>query len=126
MPPAVAQRPSGIHSPTATPLPRRGELVDLNDPALKPPVLVARTVRPPYPQVALARGLSGTVVLNALVDERGRVVEIALVKTSAPGLGFEDAAMRYVHSRVYRPATKRGVPVRVRVPIVVEFQLPAR
>jgi hypothetical protein len=66
------------------------------------------------------------VWLDALVDETGRVVEIALVRTSAPGLGLEDAAMRYVNSRVYRPATKRGVRVRVRLPIKVEFQLPAR
>jgi hypothetical protein len=60
------------------------------------------------------------------VDETGRVTEIALVRSSAPGLGFEDAAMRQLHSRVYRPATKQGVPVKVRLPITVEFRLPQR
>jgi TonB family protein len=74
----------------------------------------------------LARRLSGTVWVNALVDETGRVTEVALVRSSAPGLGFEDAAMRQLHSRVYRPAMKRGVPVKVRLPIKVEFHLGAR
>jgi TonB family protein len=87
---------------------------------------VSQTRRPPYPPLAVARGVSGTVWLNALVDETGRAVEIALVRTSAPGLGFEDAAMTHVHSRAYRPATKQGVPVRVRLPITVEFQAPER
>jgi hypothetical protein len=41
-------------------------------------------------------------------------------------LSFEDAAARWVRTRVYRPATKQGVPVRVWLPIVVEFRLPDR
>jgi TonB family protein len=125
---ALPSRRNGeaIRPPTGPPPPRRGELADLNEPGVTPPVLLSRTGRPAYPTLALARGLSGTVVLSALVDEKGRVVEVALVRSSAPGLGFEDAAMTYVHSRVYRPATKRGVRVRVRLPLTVEFQLPAR
>ncbi len=98
----------------------------MNDPGVTPPVLVSGTSRPPYPPLALARGLSGTVSLNALVDETGHVVEVALVRTSAPGVGFEGAAMAQVHSRVYRPARKRGVPVRVRLPIEVQFDVLGR
>ncbi len=120
------QRRDEIRPPKLPPPPRRGELVNVNDPGVRPPVLVSRTRRPPYPPLALARGLSGTVWLDALVDETGRVVEIALVRTSAPGLGFEAAAMTHVYSRVYRPARKRGVPVRVRLPIEVQFQLAGR
>ena len=123
-----SERPSpGLNPKAPTPArvtqPRRVELVDVNAPGVTPPVLVSRTRRSPYPPLALARGVSGTVWLNALVDETGRVSEIALVGTSAPGLGFEDAAMTQVHSRLYRPATKGGVPVRVRLPIKVEFEI---
>jgi protein TonB len=108
---------------TPPPPPRRGDLVDVNDPGVTPPA-IASEGRSPYPPLALERRLSGTVWLKALVDETGRVVEVALVRTSAPGLGFEDAAIALVRSRVYTPATMQGVPVRVRLPIKVEFRAP--
>jgi TonB family protein len=100
-------------------------MVEANDPALTRPVLVTQT-RPRYPPLALERRISGTVSLNALVDETGAVTEVSLVRASPRGLGFEDAATRYVRTRVYRPATKQGVPVRVWLPIVVEFKHPGR
>jgi TonB family protein len=100
-------------------------MVDVNDPGLTRPVPVTQT-RPRYPPLALERRLSGTVWLNALVDDTGAVIEVSLVRASPRGLGFEDAATRYVRARVYRPATKQGVPVRVWLPIVVEFRHPDR
>jgi hypothetical protein len=56
------------------------------------------------------------------VDETGAVVEVSRVRASPPGLGFEDMATRCVLSRVYRPARKQDVPVRVRLPVRIEFQ----
>jgi TonB family protein len=69
----------------------------------------------------MRRRVSGTVWVRALVDETGAVTEVTLDRASPTGLGFEDAAMRSVRTRVYRPGTKRGVPVRVWLPIAVEF-----
>ncbi len=122
----AAPVPAAGAEPPPTPAPvQRGALVEANDPGLTRPVLVTQT-RPRYPPLALERRISGTVSLNALVDETGAVAEVSLVRASPRGLGFEDAATRYVRTRVYRPATKQGVPVRVWLPIVVEFQHPGR
>jgi len=122
----TAPVPAAAAEPPSTPSPvQRGAMVDVNDPGLTRPVPVTQT-RPRYPPLALERRLSGTVWLEALVDETGAVVEVSLVRASPRGLGFEDAATRYVRTRVYRPATKQGVPVRVRLPIVVEFRHPGR
>jgi protein TonB len=119
--------PLGVAEPLSTPPPpvRAGELVDVNDPALTAPVALTRTA-PRYPPLAMERRLTGTVRLRALVDETGAVVEVALVNATPRGQGFEDAAMRHARTRVYRPATKQGVPVRVWLPIVVEFRLPGQ
>ena len=119
VPAAAAELP-----PTPSPV-QRGALVDVNDPGLTRPVPATQT-RPRYPPLALERRLSGTVWLQALVDETGAVVEVSLVRASPQGLGFEDAATRFVRTRVYRPAMKEGVPVRVWLPIVVEFRHPGR
>ncbi len=114
--PAPTRRPA-----TLPPPPRHGELADVNDPGLTAPVVLSQSC-PPYPPVALERRLSGTVWLTALVDETGAVVEVSRVRASPRGVGFEAAATRCVLSRVYRPATKQDVPVRVRLPIRIEFQ----
>ncbi len=89
---------------------------------------VGSLVRPPH-IVEMVRAIDEKKPLppgafdNALT---GAVAEVSLVRASPRGMGFEDAATRYVRTRVYRPATKQGVPVRVWLPIVVEFQHPGR
>jgi protein TonB len=94
--------------------------VEWNDPDLTRPVPVSATP-PSYPPLAFQRRVSGTVWLRALVDENGAVADASVDRASPTGLGFEGAAMKSVRTRVYRPATKRGVPVRVWLPIAVEF-----
>jgi TonB family protein len=100
-------------------------MADVNDPGLTRPVPVTQT-QPRYPPSALQHRLSGTVWLNALVDETGAVIEVSLVRASPRRLDFEGAATTWLRQRVYRPATTQGVPVRVWVPVVVEFRPPAR
>lgn len=108
----------------AAPVPvERGTLVDLADPGVTRPVVVAQG-QPRYPPLALQRGIEGTVVVSVLVDETGAVAEASVARASPRGMGFEDAATRYVKSRRYQAATKGGVPVRVRIEVVVEFRKP--
>ncbi len=122
----TAPVPAAAAEPLPTPSPvQPGAMVDVNDPGLAPPVALTQT-RPLYPPLALERRLSGKVWLKALVDETGAVVEVSLVRASPRGVGFEDVATKHVRTRVYRPATKQGAPVRVWLPIVVEFVLPRR
>ncbi len=102
-----------------------GALVELTDPALVPPAAIG-ALKPRYPPMALQRRIDGTVELQALVDETGRVAEVRVVSVSRRGLGFEEQAVRAAKARGYRPGTKDGVPVRVWVPIVVNFQISVR
>jgi protein TonB len=66
--------------------------------------------------------LSGTVVMNVLVNERGTVDQVVLVNGVA-GAGVNDAAMRAAESWTYRPATKNGVPVKVWKSEQIDFKL---
>lgn len=127
-PPTTTPAPPPAATPTepeaaAPPPVERGALVDLADPGLTRPVVVAQG-QPRYPPLAFQRGIEGTVVVSVLVDETGAVAEASVVRASPRGMGFEDAATRYVKSRRYQPATKGGVPVRVRLEVAVEFRKP--
>jgi protein TonB len=116
----VPTPPAG--SPAGATAVRPGDLVEFNDPALKPPVILTQT-RVQYPPIALAARIEGIVELRALVDAQGSVSEVTIVRSTRPGARFEEAAERHVRARKYRPATKDGVPVRVWLPIVVNFKV---
>lgn len=110
---------------TAPPAPvvRAGSLVNLSDAGVIAPV--AERVSPPlYPQIALRQRLEGTVELNVLVDERGAVADVQVVTGAGGKSGLNEAAVDNVRRRRYRPATKDGVPVKVWVPVRVQFKLP--
>jgi protein TonB len=128
-PPAITgPAPVPEAAPRATPTPnpapaapvRRGTLVDVNDPTVRPPVLV-RQPAVAYPEMARQGRVEGEVELKALVDENGNVLQVTLVRTTRPGYRFEAEAERHIRARRYRPATKDGVAVRVWLPIIVKF-----
>jgi TonB family protein len=102
---------------------RPGTLVNLSDPGVIAPV--AERVSPPmYPEIARRQGLEGTVELNVLVDERGSVQDVQVVTGAGGKAGLNEAAIDNVRKRKYRPASKEGVPVKVWVPVRVQFKLP--
>ena len=74
-----------------------------------------------YPIVARDAGLRGEVLVEAVIDEQGRV-ETATVSRS-PSEVLSIAALRAVRGTRFRPARRAGLPVRVRLTIPVPFGL---
>lgn len=78
---------------------------------------------PPYPRAALREGLTGTVMLQVLVDVDGRPLEVT-VRRSSGHRELDVAARRQVLSRwTFRPAIRDGRPVQAIGVIPVEFKL---
>jgi TonB family protein len=120
---AAAATPPPTEAPS-TPAPvKAGTLVSLNDPGVVAPV-VERQPTLVYPPIALRQRVDGTVELNALVDEKGNVADVAIVTPAGGRAGLNEAATESVKRRKYRPATKDGVPVRVWIQVRVRFELP--
>jgi TonB family protein len=91
-------------------------------PQLRPGKL-AHMVEPAYPASARARGISGSVVLTALVTKQGRVTNVNFVRgpeeLSAP-------AIAAVQQWVYEPYRLGGAPVDVETMISIKFALRKR
>jgi TonB family protein len=83
------------------------------------PLLLERRMMPRYPAQARALKLEGTVIVEAWVNERGRVDQVSLVSGS-PELG--QAAIEAVREWRYRPALLNGKPVRTETQITITFQ----
>ena len=99
---------------------REGEIVTPG-PGVRTPVLI-KQVTPVYPPLALRAKASGEVRLRALVGIDGSVEKIQILKVSRTGVGFEKSAENAVRQWRYRPATKKGVKVRMWIPIRIPFQ----
>jgi protein TonB len=87
---------------------------------VKEPVLVNR-VMPAYPEESRANRVQGNVILSAVVDEKGAVSKVEAVESPAPEL--TKAAVEAVSKWAYRPATKKGKPVKVQMTVTVSFKL---
>ena len=77
-------------------------------------------VQPTYPQEALAQGIRGIVILDVVVDAKGKVESTTIVR-SVPGL--DEAAITAARQWEYAPTKVDGKPVRVRVTVPITFAL---
>jgi protein TonB len=85
----------------------------------RPPRLL-RMRKPPYPDEAFVKKVEGTVVVEILIDDTGRVVRARIV-SSVPLL--DAAALGCVKEWVFAPAIKKGRPVATVALAPVSFRI---
>lgn len=86
---------------------------------VRQPTLIKR-VDPFYPEESRKRGIEGVVILEAKIDERGRVIDVFVLR-SIPDL--DQAAIDAVKQWVYEPLVIDGKPRRALFTTTVRFQL---
>ena len=109
-PEAPAPRP--LESPKA-PIPVGGNV--------QPPRVIYR-VAPEYPVLAHQAGIQGEVIISAVIDNKGNVVDMKIV--SGPALLYE-AAMKALEQWKFEPTYLNGEPVAIRWNATVNFRIGA-
>ena len=94
------------------PIPVGGEV-------LRPEII--HRVQPQYTELARKTRLQGTVIVQAVIDEQGRVVDIKVLKKL--GMGLDQEAVDAVGQWRFKPATFRGKAVKVYYSLTVNFQV---
>jgi len=117
----VTQTVAPAPAPPAPPAVREGDLVDISEVDKVPERI--NTIRPVYPPMALRRNLEGRIIVTALVNEHGKVIDAKVLRGDDRKIGFEEAALHAVRSTSFRPATKDGKRVRVWMPIPIDFKM---
>ena len=113
------RRTAERHSATATtppPAPPRAPVRvggQIQAPAL------TRRVEPVYPDLAVSARIRGVVILEAMVDKDGRVVEVKVLRTANKLL--DDAAITAVRQWQYRPLILNGLPEPFVLTVVLTF-----
>jgi protein TonB len=88
--------------------------------AIAKPVLLSR-VEPLYPEVARRAHQGGKVILQTVIDESGRVINVTVVQ--GLGFGLQQAAVDAVSKWRFQPATMNGRAVKVFFNLTVQFSL---
>jgi periplasmic protein TonB len=88
--------------------------VDQNPTAVKTP-------EPKYPVSLKREGVSGIVAVTCVIDETGKVISAKATKSTRAE--FEKPALDAIQNWVFKPATKDGKPVKVRVTIPFRFSV---
>ena len=74
-----------------------------------------------YTEIAKRIELEGTVVIQAVVDKQGNIID-AFVKIGIGG-GLDEVALDAVKNTKFHPGMQRGKPVNVRISIPIKFVL---
>ncbi len=82
--------------------------------------ILVKRVEPVYPQLAKITHVEGQVVLHAIIDSEGRLVN--LKANSGPPM-LMAAAIDAVRQWRYRPYILNGMPIEVETQITVNFSL---
>ena len=84
------------------------------------PVLLDK-IEPQYTETARRVRLEGTVIVQAVIDEQGRVVDVKILKPLP--MGLDKAAVDAVSRWRFQPATLHGRPVKVYYSLTVNFRV---
>jgi protein TonB len=116
-----ASSESGLSSLTAPSIRSQPSLVKVNISQGVSQGLLIKRVQPVYPQNGLAMHLQGAVLLSAMIDKEGKIVNLKVLKGDAV---LARAAMDAVRQWRYKPYYLDGVPVDIETQITVNFRLP--
>lgn len=91
----------------------------------EPPLLLAA---PPaqYPPLLRDAGVTGRVLLQAVLDTTGRVDPATVRIVESPNPAFEVPSRRWILHAQFRPARIRGLAVRVLVNVPLDFSIATR
>lgn len=78
---------------------------------------------PPYPELLRQAGITGRVMLQAIVDTTGRVDPTSIIVLQSPNAGFEHPSRQWILKALFRPARVRGHAVRVLVHLPLDFSI---
>ena len=84
------------------------------------PPRILKQAKPTYPAEPFYDKVEGTVEIEFVIDEKGRVIDLAVVK-SVPGL--DKAALECVKKWNFKPAQKQGKPVKATALAPVTFRI---
>jgi TonB family protein len=84
--------------------------------------VILKMTKPIYPLYAMENGLEGYVLVEAYVNEQGRVAG-AWIRSAYGDESFEESALDAVEEFLFKPAKEAGKPIPFWVSFLIRFEL---
>jgi len=91
--------------------------------AVSTPVILSK-VDAKYTDEARKANVSGTVLVNLLIDEQGNPSNVHVVR--GVGMGLDESAVAAVKQYKFQPATENGKPVLVQINVEITFRVKSK
>jgi protein TonB len=114
------QAPAVAEQQPAARVVHEGDVVDVSDLDTAPHVL--RSATPSYPPMAVRQRAEATILVTALIDEHGDVIDVKVLRGDKR-FGFEDSALRAVRSTKFSAGVKDGKRIKVWFAVPIVFKL---
>jgi TonB family protein len=118
-PQPVTPQPQSAAAPQTVQV-REGDVVDLAQLDGAPKLLTPMRVQ--YPPMAMRQKVETTVIVTALINESGNVVDVKVLKGDER-FGFNEAAIRAVRAARFSTPTKSGTHVKTWWPQTIVFKM---
>jgi TonB family protein len=116
-------RPAPTETAPAAPRFRQGDLVPQGTEGLTPGRVI-RYGTVPYPPMARAQRVEGTIIMNVLVSETGQVLEVRLIRGVPRPVGLNEAAEQVIRRSTFSaPLMRDGTRVKSWSTVPVKFEL---
>ena len=79
--------------------------------------------QPQYPEILRQAGVSGRVIVQAIIDTTGRAIPSSVRVIQTPHSGFDQPAKNLVLQSLFRPGRVSGRAVKVLVNVPIDFAL---
>lgn len=76
-----------------------------------------------YPQIAIDNEISGKVFVQFVIDHKGNVVDIHVIRGADPSLDNEALRLIKATSGMWTPGKQRNIPVKVRYTFPITFKI---
>lgn len=120
---ATSHRQAQVASPASDAAPRTVYRPNTNGVTLPK---LRHEVKPQYTWEALRERVAGAVLLECVVDEKGRVESARVARSLDPVHGLDDEAIKAAKRWQFDPGLKDGVPVAVLITIEMTFTVGTR
>ena len=114
----MARRLSKINRNSIPPAPQTATATNADEKEFRSPIPYKR-IRPEYTRTAFMYGVSGTVDIEADIDETGKISRTSIVRWA--GYGLDESVERAVRTMNWRPAMRSGKPLPMRVLLRYNF-----
>src|SRR5262245_27927026 len=84
---------------------------------------VVKQVNPEYTPEAKDQHIEGVVILSAVVRADGTVGDVAVTESLDSIYGLDQQAVKAMKEWAFKPGTKNGKPVAVRIDVQMQFKL---